>query len=349
MLSDLLKYAYHAALDGPSGDRWHPFLAVYYLTYACDFRCPYCCDGAGRPYYQLPNATLDARGVLELLGAIRRHCDYVVITGGEPLQHPEVDAVLDGLGALRFKRAIFTTNGWDLEPHLPALGRSAVTDVVFSLDTFDHGKADACYGAGPGALARILANIERAARRPRAYEITISSVATPESLDDLPEVCRFAWERGFTIAVAPQLVGVKAHASLAGDERYRRLFDHLIAEKRRGRPVFGTVRYLEHMRDLRGFRCRPFTMLVVSPTGDVYYPCLEIGQTAGNLLCADLHQIRREGERRFGPQPACDVRCHSACALSFALALGDPASVLDEVYLQARLRLKAALGGATAP
>jgi hypothetical protein len=27
---------------------WRPLLAVYYLTYSCDFRCPYCSDGAER-------------------------------------------------------------------------------------------------------------------------------------------------------------------------------------------------------------------------------------------------------------------------------------------------------------
>jgi MoaA/NifB/PqqE/SkfB family radical SAM enzyme len=334
MLSDLLKYAYHAAVDSP--DRWYPFIGIYYLTYACDFRCPYCCDGSGRPYYQLPQRVLDAPRVLELLRRVRRSTDRVAITGGEPLQHPQVDAVLAGLPDLGFRRVIFTTNGHDLEPHLPALS-GAVTNLVFSLDTLDRDKADAAFGVGSGALDRILDNLERALRPPRRYEVSISTVVRPETLDDLYDVCRFAWDRGLQIAAAPQLVGVKAHAALAADERYRRFYDFLAEQKRRGRPIFGTPRYLEHMRDLRGFRCRPFTMLVVSPTGDVFYPCLELAQVAGNLLEEpDLHRLRREGQRRHGPQPSCDVRCHSACALSFALVFADVGSVLEEGYLQAR-------------
>jgi hypothetical protein len=92
---------------------------------------------------------------------------------------------------------------------------------------------------------------------------------------------------------------------------------------------------------LRKFSCRPFTMLVVSPGGDVFYPCLELGQFAGNLLAEpNLHRIRQTGCERFGPQPACDARCHSACALGFSRALENPASILHEGALIARANLK---------
>jgi hypothetical protein len=42
--------------------------------------------------------------------------------------------------------------------------------------------------------------------------------------------------------------------------------------------------YAEDDFDLAGFACYPLAMLVVSPAGDVYYPCLEGGSVAGNLL-----------------------------------------------------------------
>ncbi|MBI4678202.1 MAG: hypothetical protein HY748_11525 [Elusimicrobia bacterium] len=38
--------------------------------------------------------------------------------------------------------------------------------------------------------------------------------------------------RGFRFALCPQLQGVKAHPGLGGHAGYRRLYDHLIAEKR---------------------------------------------------------------------------------------------------------------------
>jgi hypothetical protein len=117
----------------------------------------------------------------------------------------------------------------------------------------------------------------------------------------------------------------------------------LISEKKQGQRVFGTVAYLEQMRDLVNYQCHPFTMLVVSPTGDVFYPCLELGHNAGNLLeTTDLHAIRREGERRFGPQPDCGTQCHSACALGFATILERPSALIQESYLMAKGALKRA-------
>jgi hypothetical protein len=70
-------------------------------------------------------------------------------------------------------------------------------------------------------------------------------------------------------------------------------------------------------------------MLVVSPLGEVFYPCLEIGKYSGNLLQENnLHDLRVKGEKLFGPKPNCDNRCHSACALGFGLLFSRPLSFL---------------------
>lgn len=342
MWRSVRNYLAQALGDDPRG--WHPLLAVYYLTYACDFRCPYCSDGAQQPYYRLRSPVLPAEQALELLRRVRRHSDYLVLTGGEPLKHPGLDAVLEGLPAVGFDGVVLTTNGHDLEPHLARVAR-AIRYLVFSLDTLDHARADACFGRGPGTLARILANIDRAdALRPRAgFEIVLSALATPDNLEDLYGVYDYARRRGFRFALCPQLQGVKAHPALHHNPAYRALYDHLIREKRRGGPVNGSVLYLEHMRDLRKFDCKPSTVLALSPTGDVFYPCLERGTVAGNLLEQnDLHAIRAAGRERHGPEPRCDNRCHSACALGFAMILSHPLSLAHEAMLGARNRL---LGG----
>ncbi|HEY9173568.1 MAG TPA: radical SAM protein [Verrucomicrobiae bacterium] len=334
-MNAVLGYFHHLLVDAP--ERWHPLLSVYYLTYSCALRCPHCCDGAGVPYPQLPDKALGAERVLQLLAIIRRHCEFLVLTGGEPLQHPDFSDIAKRIKALRFRGVILTTNGVNLEPHLHAIAES-VHFLVFSLQTLDSGKADAWYGGGGGVHQRVLANIEKARQfRKRRFEIIISSVVTPQNIADLYDVWDYARARGFRLAACPQLVGVKAHAALAGSSGYRAFFDFLIAEKRKGGRLQGTVDYLEHMRDLRKFACRPFTMLTVSPSGDVLYPCLELGQVAGNLFDEpNLHALRRAGLRKFGPQPDCDTRCHSACALGFSRLLANPASALHEAMLEAR-------------
>jgi MoaA/NifB/PqqE/SkfB family radical SAM enzyme len=333
------SYLRHLFVRRPEG--WHPMLAVYYLTYACEFRCPYCSDGSGTPYHALRSQVLRGNDLDRLLGRIRRFCDHLVVTGGEPTRHPDFAELLRMLPRHRFDSVVLTTIGQDLVPYLDDIARS-IRYLVFSLDTMDAAKGDAWLGRGPGRHAEILATIEAARRHPgRRYEIVISSVATPDNLPDLYDVFRYAAERGFRHAVCPVLRGVVPDPALRGDPRYRELFDFLVAQKRRGFAVNGTVAYLRGMRDLERFRCRPSTMVAISPTGDVFYPCLEIGKVAGNLLeQPDLHALRAEGLRRHGPEPTCGNQCHSACALGFALLLDQPWTALSELGLMARAWLR---------
>jgi len=100
-MTDFLKFLYHCLT--PAKKRWYPFPAVYYLTYRCEFRCPYCSDGAGVPYHQLTFTEPDGARALTILKSIRNYCNSVVITGGEPLQHPDLEQVLNRLPALKFK------------------------------------------------------------------------------------------------------------------------------------------------------------------------------------------------------------------------------------------------------
>ncbi len=316
-------------------------LGVYYLTYECELRCPHCSDGNGEPYYRLPSTVLPAVRILDLLRIVRRHCDYLVLTGGEPLQHPDVVEVLEGLKGINFRGVILTTNGIAIDRFLSEVADS-IQHLVISLQTLDPKRGDTGYGGRSGVHERVMANIERAARQPgRKYEIIISSVVTPVNIPDLYEVYRFCQPRGFRLAACPQLVGVKAHPGLVANRNYQQFFDFLIAEKRKGGSIQGTVDYLRYMRDLQKFSCRPFTMLVVSPVGEVFYPCLELGQFAGNLVDQpDLHQLRQKGLERFGPQPKCDTRCHSACALGFSRLLANPLSLVHEAALIARHQIK---------
>lgn len=328
-MNPVLKYFHHKFLD--DGKRWYPLLSVFYLTYECNFRCPYCSDGFGRPYHALDNTPLASAEAIAILRRIRRHCDRIVITGGEPTLYPELDAILEAIPDLRFADVIFTTSGADLSRHLPAIAR-CVTSLVFSLDTLDHDKADAWAGVGPGTLQKILGSIEAArACKEARFDIHISSVVTPENISDLYGVYRYAADRGYVFAASPQLVGVKPHGAFEDNQEYRRFYDYLIQEKQRGGSVFGTTLYLRHLRDLKSFTCHPFTMLVVSPAGEVFYPCLERGHSVGYLLDYEsLHDLRKKGYEQFGPPPKCQSQCQSPCALGFALAIENPPSLLVE-------------------
>jgi len=339
-MNAFFKYLHHQWFDNPN--KWYPLTAFYYLTNACDFRCPYCSDGSGTPYYKLSPDILSGQAVISLLKVIRQHSDSLFITGGEPLNHPDFAYVMENIGHLRFKKIILTTNGYRVDSYLDKIAK-AVQVFSFSLDTLNYDKADAYFGIGKGILEKILANIE-IAKRYKNYQIAISSVVMPNNIEDLYDVYHYAQEQDFLFAAAPQLIGVKVPKALINCDRYRKFYNFLISERRKGRKIFGSITYLEYMRDLPKFTCHPFTMLVVSPVGDVFYPCLEIGHFAGNLLKnANLHQIRREGERQFGPQPHCDTRCHSGCALAFSIVLHQPFSIPQDIYLTVKGQIRTIL------
>jgi len=265
------------------------------------------------------------------LKKIRESTGSLVITGGEPLLHTEAKRVMADLPGLGFREVVLTTNGYYLDGCLDEIA-PAITTLVVSVDTLDEKKADAFYGKGAGTFGRIRKNLERAAALPnRRFGITISSVVTSKNIGDLYDVYTFAKERGFMFAAAPRLMGVKAEPALVDNKEYRKFYDFLIGKKKNGGRIFGARRYLAAIRDLRKFSCRPFTMLVVSPLGEVFYPCLEIGNLVGDIRnFPTLHAARKEGMAKFGPEPVCDNRCHSACALGFGLLFDNPLRYLSE-------------------
>ncbi len=337
-LEDIAKYIHHKWIDGE--DKWFPFLSVFYLTYACDFRCGYCSDGSGTPYHKLRSEFTSGSFVLEILKKIRRYSTYLVITGGEPLNHPHFSHIVRSLSSFKFQEVVLTTNGYELDRFLEDIAKG-VDSLVISIDALNPRKADSMNGTPPGTFNRILHNVELAKESAAGnYQIIISSVITPNNMEDLYNVYRYADENGFVFAACPQLIGVNAHEALRGSGRYKRFYDFLLSEKKKGGRIHGTAPYLETMRDLKNFQCHPFTMLTVSPEGDIFYPCLEIGHFVGNILDGkNLHEHRRSGAARFGPLPDCGVQCHSACALGFSTILEHPFSMVQEAFLWGRDRV----------
>lgn len=322
-MNEAFKFLYHKYFANDK--KWIPFMSVYYLTNSCNFRCPYCSDGSGKPYYQLPNHILPATDVLKIIGTIRKQCNSLVITGGEPLNHPEFGEVIKHVDSFRFKEIGVTTNGYNVDKYVEDLTQK-LSSLVISLDTLDEAKADKNYGVGDGTFRKIMDNILLVEKYPkRKSKLFISSVLTPGNIADLYEVYEFSQQHGFTFAAAPHLQGVKANPLLLQDNQYYDFYNFLLAEKRKKRKIFGTALYLEYMRDLKKFECKPLTMLVVSPEGNVFYPCLEKGNYVDNLLeNTNLNEILAKGKEKFGALPNCDTRCHSACALGFSLLIDYP-------------------------
>ncbi|MCW5203559.1 radical SAM protein [Desulfobulbus sp. US4] len=189
-MNAVCKYAWHKWFS--NREKWYPIAAVYYLTYRCAFRCGYCSDGNGTPYYALADEEVAGEHAFAVIQKIRKYADCLILTGGEPLSFPDLEYVLERLPELAFKEVVFTTNGHHLQHHLDSVAQ-AVTHLIVSVDTMNPVKADELTGMPTGTFQTILANLEGAKNKEKKrYTIYISSVATPDNLEDLREVYEFA-------------------------------------------------------------------------------------------------------------------------------------------------------------
>lgn len=328
-MNDVFKYLHHKF--NKNGANWNPFIAYYYLTYDCNFKCSYCCDGYGTPYYQhSAQGKLSAEKAVEVMKIIHKNVNYAVITGGEPLTLPEFEYFIDRVGKLKFKRLALTTNGFYLDKYAENILNS-IDNLIVSVDTLNKTKADKTFGIGVGTLDKVLENIDFALdiNKTKKKLITISSVTTPENIEDQYELIDYAYSRGIQYTTSPQLVGVKPNAGLIENPEYIKLFDYMIRERKRYN-IFGSRAYLTAMRDLKDFQCHPFTMMGISPVGDIFYPCPEIGNKAANIFeIDDINKAKQIGFSKFGAPPKCGNQCHSCCALIFSLLLKTGGSFLN--------------------
>jgi cyclic pyranopterin phosphate synthase len=165
------------------------------VTDRCNYRCSYCVprDGIARSARE---ETLSFEEIAALVKVfvglgVRR----VRLTGGEPTVRGDLPTLvgllraIDGLGEIAL-----STNGHLLGALAAPLRAAGVDRVNVSLDSLDPAKFQRITRGGD--LPHVLAGLE-AARAARFRSIKLNTVAIKGFNDDeLPAICRFAWERG---------------------------------------------------------------------------------------------------------------------------------------------------------
>ncbi len=180
--------------------------------YECNFACPYCYQsGYGRAQ---PGAVSPLRG--ETIAAFYRYLDrelagrrlYVTLFGGEPLlpgkaARERIAALVAGAAERALDLAV-VTNGYTLADYLPVLERGRIREVQVTLDGPEavHDarrplKGGPAAGSGSrGSFRRIVEGIDAALAR--GLPINLRVVLDRENLAALPELARFAVQKGWT-------------------------------------------------------------------------------------------------------------------------------------------------------
>jgi MoaA/NifB/PqqE/SkfB family radical SAM enzyme len=316
-----------------------PLVGIFHLTGQCNLKCVYCEDyGARRPndeLFELGVLSLDQAG--QVLSILRQATANLILTGGEPLLYPVIDALVAQAKAVyHFKNLTMLTNGLLLSKHLnllPLLDR-----LVISLDSLNAGRWGQIIGVGQSAAQAIIDTLVDLAQQPIARRLIVNCVVTPATLADAGEVLDFCVEHNLAFAFSPQSFNNWPHYQLLVAEKYPIFVDKVIAYKKQGAKILGSLAYLKLMRQFQPFNCYPTLAPRVLPNGDLIYPCrpIERSHTPHGGRPCNLTQVtswsaaQASAAREFGAPPTSCGSCFQQCYAEPSLMQAQPLSLLGE-------------------
>lgn len=220
------------------------------VTDRCDFACTYC-----RPSHH--DGYVDGRLMVPVWrtmfeGLQKAGVRRVRLTGGEPLIHPEILAIVEELARIGFEDIALTTNASQLARLAAPLKAAGLHRINISIDTLDPDRFRAVTRGGD--LAKVLAGID-AALAAGFSPIKLNTVVLRGVNDDeIEPILLWAWERRMLprfLEVMPIAEGarlVKDHLVTVAEMRGR-LAQHLVADDARVDPGLGPARYVTSRRD----------------------------------------------------------------------------------------------------
>lgn len=295
-----------------------PVLLNYYVTYRCNARCGFC------DIWEQPSPLVDPADVRRNLAEARRLGVRVVdFTGGEPLLHPALPALLRAARREGMLTTV-TTNGLLYARHARAL--AGLVDLLhFSIDSSEAAEHDASRGVR--SFDRLLAALDLAlalGERPDLlFTVTDANVHRAEAIYE-----RLSRPRGLVLILNPLFAyhdrgGGLSEATMARLERLaRRPYTYL-------NPAFLALRRQGGNDPERPLCKAVTTSLVVSPFDELVLPCYHLGLERLPIrgrLHALWHSPAVQAHRALeGRHPAC-AGCAVNCYFepSFAMQPGHP-------------------------
>lgn len=167
--------------------RVHPLRYLFLeITSRCNLSCLHCGSDCGR---NPGKGELTTEQWIDFIEDLPRSFDakklFVILTGGEPLCHPELDRIIDALRAASVRWSM-VTNGWLLsDERLAHLLSSGMESMTVSLDGARESH-DWLRGK-PGSFDRAVNGITLLARS-NIPIFDVVTCANPRNLDELPQV-----------------------------------------------------------------------------------------------------------------------------------------------------------------
>jgi uncharacterized protein len=194
----IFRSKYLDFLDSRESDE----IQIFFVTnYSCNFACSYCYqDQYNNQGNELSKEIMDAFFVYvqkEFTGRKK----YVTVFGGEPLlgsnRQKELITYLISQSVVYGLELSFVTNGYSLDEYADILRKGTIREIQVTLDgtATTHNKRRFLKG-GDGTFDRIVRGIDACLEK--GIDINLRMVIDRENIDNLPELARFAIDRGWT-------------------------------------------------------------------------------------------------------------------------------------------------------
>jgi MoaA/NifB/PqqE/SkfB family radical SAM enzyme len=315
-------------------ERVLPQLAVYHVNYRCNAACSFCSREDDIA------AKVDEEGIVSwnriesVFREMRKLAPAIYFSGGEPLLDPRIEDMLGLAGDRGFYPVAVNTNAILLDRRLRVPRLADIT--VVSIHAADPGRAATIFRVHQPLAERALRNVVEAASTARAHgnRVVANCVITPSNIKD--DVLDFCLKHGIPLSIVPVIKEHMPAIGLAGmhlRNAYIAFIERVIRQKRTDPfSIQCSFAFLEKIRALGTFDCRPTSIVSVDPDGNIINPC--------GFKYAHLPRIiGRVEESRYVFRKApgtstlfahCQKNCLKACYAEPALAVESPIRALLE-------------------
>jgi hopanoid biosynthesis associated radical SAM protein HpnH len=296
------------------------------------YRCNLACAGCGKIQY--PSNVLKSQlSVEECLRAVDEcGAPMVSIPGGEPLLHPEIDRLVDGLVA-RKKYLYLCTNALLLEEKLDLFTPSRYLSFSVHLDGLEpeHDAAVCRKGTYETAVRGIEAALARGFRV--TTNTTLFDGADPERVQAFFDEAMRLGVEGMMVSPGYAYEAAPDQEHFLARERTRELFRRIFSRGGKGWRFNQSPLFLEFLMGTRDYDCTPWAM----PSYGVFgwqRPCYLLQEGYARSYGELLGETRWEKYGHASGNPACrDCMVHSGFEAS---AVADAFSSLRGLAAMAR-------------
>lgn len=255
-----------------------PLYFIWTTLRPCNFRCSYCDDHQGAKYPELSGkGKLDTEQGIRLLEIMRTRTPSVYFAGGEPTLRKDLPRLVRAAKALDYHPIVVNTNGSLFHQLLEKPEwRTFLADIdilVVSLDSLDEAYLRKLWVTPePGNVIANLFMLHDLSRT-LGFKLMVNTVILPGRVRHARDVLEFARDLGIGFCPVPQNVGPSIDPSLRDDPEYRALVDEILARKRAGQAISGSLRMNERLLRSEPLDCRNTLKPHVDHDGRLAWPC----------------------------------------------------------------------------